>query len=583
MEEGGNELHHNFTQLRKAAASYTAAEGDYRLAILGNSATQMLSAAVTGMGVLHNLRIHVLDTDYNQIQLQAFDQNSELYRFQPNGVLLFMCTRKLFEDYCRFTGDRKHFANAKMQEIAEIQDKIYERSRAGIFQLTFMTENDLIFGNFGLKQKSSFVYQLRRLNLLLMERAAEHSFLYLIDIDHIRSVVGTGFLDRKLYDTAKMAVSLNGLPELAYHVVKMIQSQCGVQKKCVICDLDNTLWGGVIGDDGIGGIEIGEHGTGPAYTEFQLWLKELKKRGILLCICSKNEEQIAKKAFCEHPDMVLRLEDITVFVANWDDKAANIRRIREMLNIGLDSMVFIDDNPFERELVRKLLPEVTVPEMPEDVSCFCSYLRSLDLFESAAISETDANRTEQYRSEFQRNQLMTNTTDLDSYLQSLEMKATYHSFDEQSYARIAQLTQRSNQFHLRSIRYSESDIEQIAKNDNYLTLYFTLKDQFGGYGIVAVVILEKQEQAVFVDTLLMSCRVLKRGMEEFLFNTIVETVQNAGYACIEAEYLPTPKNRMVQDLYPRFGFQEISDGKYRLLCEQYTPQKTFIADDTKQK
>mgnify|MGYP001075291194 FL=1 len=301
------------------------------------------------------------------------------------------------------------------------------------------------------------------------------------------------------------------------------------------------------------------------------------------CICSKNEEQIAKKAFCEHPDMVLRLEDITVFVANWDDKAANIRRIREMLNIGLDSMVFIDDNPFERELVRKLLPEVTVPEMPEDVSCFCSYLRSLDLFESAAISETDANRTEQYRSEFQRNQLMTNTTDLDSYLQSLEMKATYHSFDEQSYARIAQLTQRSNQFHLRSIRYSESDIEQIAKNDNYLTLYFTLKDQFGGYGIVAVVILEKQEQAVFVDTLLMSCRVLKRGMEEFLFNTIVETVQNAGYACIEAEYLPTPKNRMVQDLYPRFGFQEISDRKYRLLCEQYTPQKTFIADDTKQK
>ena len=195
--------------------------------------------------------------------------------------------------------------------------------------------------------------------------------------------------------------------------------------------------------------------------------------------------------------MVLRLEDITVFVANWDDKAANIRRIREMLNIGLDSMVFIDDNPFERELVRKLLPEVTVPEMPEDVSCFCSYLRSLDLFESAAISETDANRTEQYRSEFQRNQLMTNTTDLDSYLQSLEMKATYHSFDEQSYARIAQLTQRSNQFHLRSIRYSESDIEQIAKNDNYLTLYFTLKDQFGGYGIVAVVILEKQVLSCF--------------------------------------------------------------------------------------
>lgn len=246
-------------------------------------------------------------------------------------------------------------------------------------------------------------------------------------------------------------------------------------------------------------------------------------------------------------------------------------------------MVFIDDNPFERELVRKLLPEVTVPEMPEDVSCFCSYLRSLDLFESAAISETDANRTEQYRSEFQRNQLMTNTTDLDSYLQSLEMKATYHSFDEQSYARIAQLTQRSNQFHLRSIRYSESDIEQIAKNDNYLTLYFTLKDQFGGYGIVAVVILEKQEQTVFVDTLLMSCQCFETG-HGGIFVQYHRRNRSERRLCVHRSRIsPHTKNRMVQDLYPRFGFQEISDGKYRLLCEQYTPQKTFIADDTKQK
>ena len=570
-------MEYSFSCLKKAARSYSAAVGDHRLAVLGDSSTQMLSTAITGMGVLSGMPLNVYDADYDQIELQTFDDKSELYTFAPQSVLIFMCTQRLFEAYCSYDGDRSRFADEKINELKLIYQKIYSGTGASIVQFTYVIENDCVFGNFGLKLRSSFIYQLYRLNMLLMEYASRTSYLYLVDINNIRNITDTRcFIDNKLYCTSKLAFSLDALPMIAYNVISVIKSLKGITRKCVICDLDNTLWGGIVGDDGIENIQLGELGAGYAYTGFQKWLMELKRRGVLICICSKNDEKTAKAVFSNHPDMTLHLDDIAVFAANWEDKASNIKKIREILNIGMDSIVFIDDNPFERELVKKLIPDITVPDMPEDAALFCEYLKSLDLFETSSFSENDTERTEQYKSEFKRNRLMSDCKDIEEYLKDLEMIAGQSSFDRSSFSRVAQLTQRSNQFNMRTVRYSESDIERIAEDDRYITRYYTLKDRFGSYGIVAVLILEKRTDSLFVDTFLMSCRVLKRGMEEYIFNDMIQTAVDNGYHYIEGEYIPTKKNKQVEKLYDRFGFTEKEKGRYVIEADSYTVRSTLV-------
>jgi FkbH-like protein len=258
--------------------------------------------------------------------------------------------------------------------------------------------------------------------------------------------------------------------------------------------------------------------------------------------------------------MVLRLDDFAAFVANWEDKAGNIRRIQKTLNIGFDSLVFLDDNPFERNVVRNLLPDVSVPELPEDPALYLSFLQGLNLFETVSYSAADGARTRQYRQEAERTTLMETFNSYDDYLETLDMRAVAEPFAPFQYPRIAQLTQRSNQFNLRTVRFTEAQIEQAANDQALITRYYTLRDKFGDYGLIGVVILEKRpEDTLFVSTWLMSCRVLKRGMEEFIVNNIVETAKQAGMKRVVGEYLPTPKNRMVETIYERLGFAREGD------------------------
>ena len=348
--------------------------------------------------------------------------------------------------------------------------------------------------------------------------------------------------------------------------------------KCVVCDLDNTLWGGVVGDDGLEGIELGELGDGAAFTALQRWLKELKDRGILLCVCSKNEEATAKEPFEKHPDMVLKLEDISVFIASWQDKAANIRLIQKTLDIGMDSLVFLDDNPFEREAVKSLIPEICVPNLPEDPAEYLPYLQNLNLFETASFSDEDSKRTEQYHAEFGRVSLQKQFSSYEDYLKSLDMTAEAQPFNGFWFPRIAQLTQRSNQFNLRTVRCTEADIAALAADSRYVTFYFTLKDKFGDYGLISVVVLEKRESSLFINQWLMSCRVLKRGMEEFIANKLISTALKLGYKTVTGEYLPTKKNAMVADLYKRLGFTPLENGLFIAEIKSYTPHTTYIKE-----
>lgn len=570
-----------FKQLKKLSKGDSSQFPQYKLAVMGDCATQHLATALRGYGVYMGLGLSVLDTDYNQIDAQVMDPGSELYRFAPNAVLIQMCTEKLYEAFCAAPLNcRSSFAEDTYARIVRIWEQMNTNIAATILQCNFPLMDDGVFGQFGSKTADSFLFQQRKLNFLLMQGCQDVKNVYLIDLDSIQATVGRkAFSDPKLYYIAKMPISVDVLPEIAKKVLDQIQALRGITKKCVVLDLDNTLWGGVIGDDGLSGIQIGELGTGHAFSDFQAWLKELKNRGMLLAVCSKNNEPAAKEPFEKHPEMVLRLEDISMFVANWEDKASNIRNIQKTLNIGMDSLVFLDDNPFERNLVRSMIPEITVPELPEDPALYLQYLRNLGLFETASYSAEDAGRTQQYRQQAERAVFESSFQSYEDYLEGLAMKAVAAPFDVFHYPRIAQLTQRSNQFNLRTVRYTEAEIEAIANDNNRITLYFTLKDKFGDHGLISVVILDKQGQELFVSEWLMSCRVLKRGMEEFIINKILQTAADNGFRKVIGEYIPTPKNAMVKDLYEKMGFDRIAENRFEADVDRFQYHKTFITEE----
>ena len=553
----------------------------HRVAILGDCATQHIATALRGWGYEAGLRYDVFDADYNQIDAQTMDPGSELYEFKPGWVVLANCTDKLYDAYCAYpAGERSRFAEAMRDRLVVVWQRIEHNIGARMLQFNFPAWDDRVFGDFGAKTPESFSYQLRKLNFLLAESCAEYKNVFLVDIDGLQSRLGESAVrDPKMYCIAKMPFRTDFLPYIAKQITDTVLAASGTFKKCIVLDLDNTLWGGVIGDDGLDGIQIGELGLGHAFSAFQAWLKEMKNRGIILCVCSKNNEPAAKEPFEKHPEMVLKLEDISVFVANWEDKAGNIRHIQSVLNIGMDSLVFLDDNPFEREVVRSLIPGITVPELPENPEEYVDYLRSLNLFETASYSDADRVRTQQYRAEAQRVSLQNQCADYDSYLEGLEMIAEAKPFDPFHFPRIAQLTQRSNQFNLRTVRYTEQEIADIATDDKYITLYFTLKDKFGDHGLISAVIMEKQEDKLFVNTWLMSCRVLKRGMEEFIVNKMVSAAQEAGFETLEGEYLKTAKNAMVSRIYEKLGFTALNDQTFIANTNTFVPNKTHIKED----
>lgn len=572
---------YSFKELKKGAKKAVAGE-EIRLAVLGNNATQFFSMSVQGYARLEGLNLSVFDADYNQIDAQLLDQSSELYMFMPDEILIWLATDKLYEEFMDTPlGDRRNFAELTLQRLQNYWDLVSQNSKARILQPNFTEIDDKVLGQYSCKVESSFVYQIRKLNYLLEETTHQRKNVYPIDLLAVQIQEGQRrFYDASLYYNTKMTISLDSLPYAAKAVVDVIKAMEGKIKKCVILDLDNTLWGGVIGDDGMGDIEIGELGRGHAFQDFQRWLRQLKEYGIILAVCSKNNEGIAKEPFERHEEMILRLSDISVFVANWNDKASNIMMIQEMLNIGMDSIVFLDDNPFERNLVRNLIPDIEVPELPEDPALYLGYLQQCNYFDTVSFTGESADRTKQYQAEYERKQLQMAYASIDDYLKKLEMIGEARPFEPERYARIAQLTQRSNQFNLRTIRYTEDEIERIANDDRYLALYYTLRDKFGDHGLVSVVIMEKlSDDEVFVDTWLMSCRVLKRGMEEFIVNGMVRAAREAGFKTIRAEYIPTSKNSMVKDIYKKMGFTEERDGQYSLLTASYKNKKNYIREE----
>ncbi len=568
----------DFSQLKKNLKQDFSHLKTIKIALLGDTATQFLLQALRGTGYDQGFNLQIWEADFNQIERQVFDSGSELYEFNPEVVIIFQSSHKLLGKYNKLpAGQYSSLANVQLEVIENICTAINSNLTAKIIYYNYPEINDSVFGNYANKMEASFLFQLRKLNYGLMEFATKQSNFYPCDISSIQNQMGkAAFFQTSIYINTEMVLSLDVLPAMAASTLDLIAALHGKFKKCLILDLDNTMWGGVIGDDGLENIQIGSLGIGKAFTEFQYWIKKLKNRGIILAVCSKNTESVAKEPFEKHPDMVLHLEDIAVFVANWDNKADNIRHIQSILNIGFDSMVFLDDNPFERNMVRENLPAVTVPELPEDPADYLEYLYPLNLFETVSFSNEDSERTKQYQVEAQRTVLQKNFTNEDDFLQSLNMLSLVEPFNKFNTPRVAQLSQRSNQFNLRTVRYTEADIETVSQLADHFTFSFTLEDKFGDNGLICVIILKKEnENTLFIDTWFMSCRVLKRGMENFTLNTIVAVAKEKGFTYLKGEYIPTNKNEMVKDHYLKLGFVE-KDNFWYINADKYENKKCCI-------
>jgi FkbH-like protein len=554
-----------FSQLKKNLKKDFSKLKKIRLAILGDSSTQLLVQAIRGIGFDRGFDFIIWEADFSQIERQIFDHSSELYKFKPEIVILFQSAHKLLCKYNKLEPEQySQLASFELASIKNLTSILTDNLKAKLICYNYTEINDAIWGNFANKTDSSFLFQLRKLNYELMNFASKNPDLYLCDISTIQNRVGkANFFQPSIYINTEILLSIDVLPIVASQTVDLICALDGNFKKCIILDLDNTMWGGVIGDDGIENIQLGSLGIGKAFTEFQYWIKKLKNRGIILAVCSKNDELVAKEPFEKHPDMVLHLEDVSVFIANWENKADNIRMIQSILNIGFESMVFLDDNPFERNLVRENITEICIPELPEDPADYLEYLYSLNLFETVSSSEEDSERTKQYQTEAKRSTIRLNFTNEDDFLKSLNMTSSVEKFNKFSIPRVAQLTQRSNQFNLRTVRYTESDLEIISKTEGFFTFAFTLEDKYGNHGLISVVILKQESpQVLFIDTWLMSCRVLKRGMENFVINTLVTFAKENGYANLKGEYLVTPKNEMVRNHYLNLGFKPVDNYWY---------------------
>ena len=567
---------HEFSVLKKAKRKIEADWKEVRIAILGDHATQFIKEALIGYGAISKLNYNVYEADYSQIDQEILDADSELYNFNPEIVIVTNSVYKLEQSF-HHSKNQDSFANSFLDKVEGWMEALKNNTKAKIISSTFPELPDAVFGNFASKVNSSFLYQLRVLNLELMKLSAQNGNLFLCDVAALYGVYGQNTAkSAQMYINADMIFSLDFIPVFTKQLNDIILALRGKFNKCLILDLDNTTWGGIVGDDGVENIKIGDLGIGKAFSKLQTWAKALKERGVILCICSKNDEANAKEPFEKHPDMVLRLEDISVFVANWENKASNIRNIQEILNIGFDSMVFLDDNPFERNLVRLELPDVIVPELPEDPAEYLDYLLSLNLFETVSFSENDKDRTKQYQAEAERVSSVAKFANIDEYLASLEMMSDVKEVDSFSLPRVAQLTQRSNQFNLRTQRYTDEDLKSMIESKEYIAISYTLVDKYGDNGLISAVVLKKEKDFMFVDTWIMSCRVLKRTMEPFVLNTIVEEAKKLGYSKLIGEYLPTAKNGMVKDHYKNFGFEE-KEGRWELNIDFFEKHKCFIS------
>jgi FkbH-like protein len=536
-----------------------------RVAVLGHCTTQYYAAALRGLGKAAGFPVTTYEPEYDTTHQTVLDEDSPLYSFRPDFVVFLTAVQALRRKLLSTpASSRAAVADHEADDLASLVRMVAQIPGVTVVVNEFVMPYERAWGNLSGRIEGSLPNTVSRVNERLRSVAAETGNVYTIDCDYVASWLGKrAWFDERLWVHSKSFCHPEALPHVAGQAIDMFRAVRGKGVKCVALDLDNVLWGGVVGDDGVDGLRLGDLGDGEAYVQFQLWLKELQARGIILGVCSKNDEDKAREPFRRHRDMVLKEADISCFIANWNDKAGNLRDLAKRLNIGLDSVVFVDDSPFERNLVRELAPEACVPELPTDPADYVPYLESLNLFETTQFSDEDRKRAEFYRANALRESEQHRFASVEEYLVSLEAEAAVERFDEQHMPRIAQLVQRTNQFNLTTIRHSAEELQAFAEDPGYLPFYATLRDRFGDNGLVSVVIGKRNGSGLDIFSWLMSCRVISRRLEEFVLDHLVDATKKAGLSEIRGRYVPTKKNGLVARHYEKLGFQlvdELPDG-----------------------
>lgn len=531
----------------------------FRLGLIGSGTLTLIASAIPGSGLRHMVLIDVVEADFGRSLEQALDGSSRIRAAELDGVLLAFDYRDLHLDTASADPDAAavNVENA-FSYVRAVADNMRPSLSGPLLVQTIVPPAEPTYGGLDAAQLGSPYAMVQALNARIVDWAGQNDCI-LVDTARLAATIGLGqWHDPVLWHSAKLPFAPRHIPLVADVIARTIAIARGKARKCLVLDLDNTIWGGVIGDDGLDGIAIGQGSAeGEAFLSVQRTALELRSRGIILAVSSKNTESVALEPFNSHPDMLLKQSHIAVFQANWQDKASNIKLIAERLNIGIDSLVFLDDNPFERELVRRELPLVAVPELSSDPASYARTLAWGGYFDTISISAEDRKRADYYQANAERSATLVSSTDLDSYLTSLEMVCDIRAFNSVGRARIAQLTNKSNQFNLTTRRYTEPEIAAIETTANKFTMQVRLADKFGDNGMISVVVFDKQGDVWTNDTWLMSCRVLGRRVEEAVLAYVAAAAKAAGARTLVGTYFPTHKNQMVAEFYGRLGFTQV--------------------------
>lgn len=557
-----------------------------KIAILGGSTTRDIKLMLELFLLNYGIKPEFYESEFNQYYQDAMFPNQELEEFAPDVIFLHTSFRNItqFPALSDTPETVEELLQAEYRKYEKMWTRLAQVYHCVIIQNNFEYPYYRMMGNKDASDIHGKVNYITRLNLKFYEYAQQTANFYIHDINYLSAQYGLeAWSDPFYWHSYKYALCVPAIPDFAFSVAKIIKSVYGRNKKAFVLDLDNTLWGGIVGDDGVENLVLGhETSAGQVYCAFQEYLKSYKEFGILLNIDSKNDYDNAI-AGLNHPAGVLRPDDFITIKANWEPKDRNLVQIAKELNLMPDSMVFVDDNPAEREIVRAQVLGAAVPDMPIEPAYYARTIDRSGFFEITSLSEDDTKRTAMYQENARRAREEAAFENYEDYLKALYMKAEIKPFAPVYMARIAQLTNKSNQFNLTTRRYSQAEIEKLAADGNYITLYGKLEDKFGDNGVISVVIGHQTGEVLHIDLWIMSCRVLKRDMEYAMMDRLVEMAQEAGISEIRGYYYPTAKNRMVKEFYSLQGFDKIEEdqqgnSQWRLqLTEGYQKKNHVIA------
>ncbi|PWK15000.1 HAD-IIIC family phosphatase [Tumebacillus permanentifrigoris] len=532
-----------------------------KVAILSNFTCHSFANYLRPLCLQEGIWPELYTADFNQYIYQLMDEQSELYRFRPDLVVCLLDEHVVTDELpkCWTVEDVADVWPRKVQQLEELISLFEQRSGSlfvlNTIPLSLETHHEIL----DYKSKARLSVQWRKFQAELLHLSDRHKQVVTLDFEVLQQDAPSATLnDPRLAYYASMTISEDLLLCIARESVKIARSVSGLGKKCLVLDLDNTLWGGVIGDDGLSGIALGGDAPGKIFVDFQKRIKHLKAQGVLLAINSKNETDNVMEVLTEHPDMQLRPADFVRICANWDPKPENLQSIAAGLNIGVDSLVFVDDNPFERNIVRELAPTVTVLELQEDPSTYVRTLLAAGYFNTVELTQEDLHRTQSYQAEAEREQFRSTVASVEDYLHGLDIHLHLLPPTNMYLPRLAQINARTNQFNMTTRRYSEALMEEMATSNSFLLRGFRSTDRFGDNGIVGSVIVEKVQgsngETWWIRNFLLSCRVFSRGLETAVLQHILRLAQDAQVSEVFAEYIPTAKNRIVHDFYTRHGF-----------------------------